>query len=289
MKKYFILSLIIGLFIGYADAQVVDTAHFQMNYVPHLQNFQKINYPATIVDTVQEKITFEYDITPQPIDISFSPTPIKAMKALPDPMRQFHRNFLKVGFGFPVTPLFELAIHNGSNKKHSFGVNVHHFSSWAPQIGKRMKEYGCYPLSDTKMKLFYSHFFKKQTLYSSIGYNHFYNQYYGFRLKEGDKDLYQKETFQHSLKTNFHHLAAEVGVRSNYNLEERALKQDVRLNYNAIFTRHKDMENHLGLNSFFAYDARWLKISGSQLYRLNFNFDYYNNKYGNGILYSFHQ
>ena len=281
MKKYLISAYIIGIMFGGLQAQVVDTAYFQLNYVPHLLNFEKISTPATIIDTVQEKVAFDYYITPQKVDVTFSPSPIKAMKIAPEPMKRLYRNFIKVGFGYPLTPLAELSIHNGSNKKNSFGLNIHHFSSWAQPIGKTMKQYTYYPTSDTKSEFFFSRFFKKQTLYSSIGYNHQSARYYGFKIAETPLPTYYSgDLYEDSLKTHFHHVRAEIGLRSNYNLDERALKQDVRINYDGIFTRHHDMENHIGLTSFFAYDARWLKISGSQLYRLNLNFDYYNNKYG---------
>lgn len=281
MKKYLISAYIIGIMFGGLQAQVVDTAYFQLNYVPHLLNFEKISTPATITDTAQEKVAFDYYITPQKVDVTFSPTPIKATKIAPEPMKRLYRNFIKVGFGYPLTPLAELSIHNGSNKKYSFGLNVHHFSSWAQPIGKTMKQYTYYPTSDTKSEFFFSRFFKKQTLYSSVGYNHQSARYYGFKIADTPLPTYYSgDLYEDSLKTHFHHVRAEIGLRSNYNLDERALKQDVRINYDGIFTRHHDMENHIGLTSFFAYDARWLKISGSQLYRLNLNFDYYNNKYG---------
>jgi len=62
-------------------------------------------------------------------------------------------------------------------------------------------------------------------------------------------------------------------------LEDRKFKQDVRLNYNMVSTFQKDMEHHIGLKSYYAYDARFLKISGSQNYKLDFNFDFFNNSF----------
>lgn len=279
-------AFVISLIISGLQAQVIDTARFQINYVPQLQNFSKLNQQAKIIDTATEKVSFTYDITPQRVDIDFMPTLITAAKIKPERVKPLYRNFIKVGFGYPVTPFAELAIHNGTHKKYSYGVNVHHFSSWAPPIGKKMKQYANYPMSDTRVEAFFSRLFKKQTLYASVGYNHEAARYYGF-TEENIKawgapfnfGYYNSKSYVDSLKNNFHHVKAEVGIRSNYNLEERKLKQDVRLNYDGVFTNHQEMENHVGLTSFFAYDARWLKITGSQLYRLNFNFDYYNNRW----------
>ncbi|MCQ2285731.1 MAG: hypothetical protein MJZ76_02520 [Bacteroidales bacterium] len=284
MKRTWVFTLVFATVCGFLSAQSIDTAHFKLEYDPQLLDFKKINNPAVITDTFKKKVSFDYYITPQRLDVSFEPAKIKPLKVIQDPQRRLYQNFLKVGFGYPITPLAELALHNGINKKYSYGLNVHHFSSWAKPIGKTMKQYGYAPTSDTKADVYFSRFFKNQTLYSSIGYSHEAARYYGFEVNELDslRDYYTGDKYKDTLKHNFHHLRAEVGVRSNYGVDDKKLKQDVRLNYDGIFANFHDMENHLGLRSFFAYDAPWLKLSGSQLYRMNLNFDYYRNSWNRG-------
>ena len=285
MKRNFVFTLALMAICGTMWAQRVDTARFRFEYDPQLSNFKKINEPAEIIDTFKSKVSFDYYITPQRLDVTFEPSKIKPLKVMPDPQKRLYRNFIKAGFGYPITPLAELAIHNGISKKYSYGLNVHHFSAWAKPIGKTMKQYGYAPFSDTKADIFFSRFFKKQTLYSSIGYSHEAARYYGYEVAELPDSLrayYLGDKYKDTLKHQFHHLRAEVGVRSNYTVEEKNMKQDVRLNYDGIFANFHDMENYIGLKSFFAYDAQWLKISGSQLYRLDFNFDYYNNVWNRG-------
>lgn len=273
MKKYIVTTLIL-LSICSLQAQVVDTAYFRVDYTPKLMAFKKQNQQAEVKDTTNEKVEFTYYIVPQRVDVSFEPSVIKFNKVTPDISNRLYRNYLKAGFGYPLTPLLEFSFHNLQSKKYSFGLNVHHFSSWAPPIGKIMKEYANYPTSDTRAYIFFKRFFKKQTFYSSIGYNHEAARFYGYKIKE-----FPFRIKKDSLKNNFHHLNATIGLASNYVLEEKKLKQDVRLNYDFLQTNWKDMENHLGVNAFLAYDIRWLKISGSQNYRFNLDFDYYNNKW----------
>lgn len=277
MKKILtsFLFLSLGLII---QAQVIDTARFRLDYVPHILNFQKINHTAKINDTIKDKVKFDYYITPQKLEIDFEPSQIKAAKMTPDILERLYRNYVKVGFGYPVTPLAELSIHNTRNKNYSYGLNAHHFSYWAAPIGKEMKQYANHPFSDTKTEIYFNRFFRKQTLYSSIGYNHEAARLYGFK-KADFPEYYSGKEYKDSLKNNFHHLKAEVGLRSNYTLEEKKLKQDVRLNYDFIRTNHKDMENRIALTSFLAYDARFMKISGSQHYRIDVDFDYTNNSW----------
>lgn len=270
-----------------ANAQIIDTARFRLDYKPQLLNFPKINQPAIINDTVTSEIKFQYYITPQRLDVSFEPTPLKPVKLPPDAMKRLYRDFLKVGFGYPVTPLFQLSIHNPDNRKFSYGLNVHHFSSWAPQIGEKMKKYAYYPTSDTRAQVFFNTFFRNQTLYSSIGYNHRLAKLYGFNRDTlayiPDIDRYYEKGYKDTLNNSFHHLKAEVGLRSNHVLEDKRLKQDVRLHYDFVRTFPKDMENHFGIKSYFAYDARFLRVSGSQNYRLGFDFDYYHNSWNDTI------
>ena len=277
MKKIItsLLFLSVGLML---NAQVIDTARFRLDYVPHILNFQKINQTAKINDTVQEKVKFDYYITPQKLNIDFEPSPIKAAKMTPDILERLYRNYVKIGFGYPVTPLAELSIHNARDKKNSYGLNARHFSYWAQPIGKEMSKYVYHPFSDTRAEIYYNHFFRKHTLYTSVGYNHEAARYYGFPQYSYD-EYYRSKDYRDSLKNNFHHLKAELGIRSNYTLEEKVLKYDAHVNYDFLRTNHKDMEHHVALNGFFGYDARFMKISGSQHYRMDVIFNYINNNW----------
>ena len=288
MKKIFCLLFGFSLTYFSVNAQSIDTARFHLNFRPTITIPQKINQQAKISDTVSNKVEFNYYITPQRLDLTFKPSEIKAAKMTPDVMKRLYRNFIKVGFGYPVTPLFELALHNPDNSKYSYGLNVHHFSSWLPPIGKQMKQYPYFPTSDTRVHLFFTRFFKSQTLYSSIGYNHEYANLYGYKKDAitylPDYERYFDKSYRDSINNSFHHVKAEVGLRSNYVLEDRRLKQDVRLNYDFIRTYKKDIEHHIGMKSYFAYDARFMKISGSQNYKMGFDIDFYNNNWNDTIL-----
>lgn len=283
MKRILIFISGIFLLISSADAQVIDTARFRLDYRAYIGNVSKINQDAVIHDTVTSDIQFDYYITPQRLDISFLPSHLTPVKMSKDPMQKLYRDFLRIGFGFPVTPLVELSVHNPDNSKFSYGLNLHHFSAWAEQMGKKMKKYAYAPTSDTKLNLFFTTFFKNQTLYSSVGYNHQKATLSGFHRDTlayiPNIDRYYEKEYRDTLNNAFQHVKAEVGLRSNFVLEEKKLKQDVRLNYDFVTTHWKDIEHHIALTSFFGYDARFMKVSGSQHYRLGFNIDYYNNRW----------
>jgi hypothetical protein len=282
MKKIIFVSILF-LFAGVVFAQPIDTARFRLDFTPKLQNFHKITQPAVIPEEQHEAVEVEYEIVPQSLELNFSPTPLKPVKLPEEVMKKLYRNFLKVGFGYPVTPLGELCIHNFDNSKFSYGLNANHISGWAPPIGKEMKNYAYSPFSDTRTLLFLNTFFKKQTLYSSVGYNHEVAHLYGFSRELGFDTLYYEKSHRDSLKNNFHHLHAEVGIRSNYVPEDAKLKQDVRLNYDFLYTYKKDMENHIGVVSTFAYDFMFKKLNGSLRPQLDFNMDYYIHKWNNDL------
>ena len=280
MKRY--IAAIILLFAAYGlTAQPVDTARFRLEYTPRLLSFSKLNQQPDMTDSTTEKVKFDYYITPQRMDATFKPGTIPYSKVSPDGLEKMYRNFIKVGFGYPLTPLAELSFHNLQSTKYSLGANVHHYSYWAPQIGKEMKQYPNGPMSDTRVHLNFKKFFKNQTLYTAAGYNHEYNRYYGYRYSEWPNydPNYIAVTDPKYMDNTFHHAKAMVGLASNYVLEDKKLKQDVRVSYDFLHRGHwKDMEHHLGLNSFIAYDSRWAKISGSQCYRLDLDLDYFNEK-----------
>ena len=272
------------LFAAALQAQVVDSAHLLINYVPKLNNASKINQQAVIVDTAQEKVEFRYVITPQKPELTFSPTKISVSKLNPEYQERYYRDYLKVGFGYPITPLAELSVHNTRNTKYSYGLNFHHFSSWAEPIGKIQKKYAYAPTSDTRVHLFLNRYFKNYTLYSSVGYNHELANLFGYNRDWGFDDYYYQKPYRDSINNSFHHAKAEVGIRSNYTTEDRVVKEDVKVHYDFIHTHWKDMEHNVGLNGMVAYDARFLKISGYQHYQLDLNFDYYNNTWGDSVL-----
>ena len=283
MKKIFVIIISI-FFMGVAFAQPIDTARFLLDFTPKLQNFNKITQTADIPEDTPEPVNFEYEIVPQQIELPFSLTPLKPLKLPGDVMKKLYRNFLKIGFGYPITPLGELCIHNFDNTKFSYGLNVNHISAWAPPIGKEMKKYAYAPFSDTRIHLFLNTFFKNQTLYSSVDYNHRVAHLYGFSKDLYFDDFYYEKPCRDNLKNNFHHVYAEIGMRSNFAQEEAKFKQDVRLNYDFFYTQKHDMENHVGVASVFAYDFLFKKLNGFLRPQLDFNADYYLYNWSNGFV-----
>jgi len=281
MKKF--INIIILFIISFTAYSQVDTARFNIEFTPTIQNFDKINNSAEIVDTLVEKVKFPYDILPQRIDLTFVPNAVQPAKLPADVMKRLYRNFIRVGFGFPITPLAQLNIHNFDNQKYSYGVNVNHFSLWAPQMGKTMKNYAYAPVSDTKTMLFFHRFFRNSTLYNTFGYNHQVAHLFAFSKLDGYDDYYYTKTYRDTLRNNFHHAFAMTGLRSNYTPDVKILKYDFRIMYDYIYTHRRDNENYAGLKGFLAYDDRFLKVSGSQNYKLDIGFDYYYNQWSNDI------
>lgn len=275
---------------GFMRAQVVDSAQLLIKYVPKLANSNKINQQAVLRDTVvSEQVEFNYVVAPAKPELSFAPGEMQVGKLNPEVKERYYRNYLKLGFGYPVTPLAELSMHNCQNPKYSYGLNFHHFSSWAGPIGKEQKKFAYAPTSDTRVHLFFNRIFKNHTLYSSVGYNHELANLYGYstdwvcpELYLNPEQYYAKE-YRDSIRNNFNHVRAELGFRSNFTADEKRLKEDVRVNYDFVRTSWKNMEHGVGLHGMLAYDAKFLKISGYQHYQLDFGFDYFNNTWSDSV------
>lgn len=266
MKKYglvFILSM-----LGATLFAQVDTAYMRREYTPTLQSFQKINQNAEINDPEAEAVTFDYYITPKAYDVSFTPTPIKPAKLGDEFLDPLYRNYLKVGFGTTLTPLLQFYAHNLRSKKMSYGINIDHLSHWA-----KIKGYGPTGASDSKIDLGFKYFFGKDyTMDIRAGYNHLLNHYYGFQT---DSVVYTRKDAQ--FRNEFHAASASVKFGSNYTVEDKRLKQNYHIKYDFITGLHQDKEHGVKFNSDWAYDVRWMKISGSQNYKLKFDFEYFQN------------
>ena len=290
MKKITILlGLILVCGIG-LNAQVVDSAQLLIKYVPKLANSNKINQQAVLRDTVvSEQVEFNYVVAPTKPNVKFEAGEMQVGKLNPEVKERYYRNYIKLGFGYPITPLAELSVHNCQNPKYSYGLNFHHFSSWAEPIGKEQQKYAYAPTSDTRVHLFFNRIFKNHTLYSSVGYNHELANLYGYskdwvcpELYPNPEHYYSKE-YRDSIKNNFNHVRAEVGFRSNYTAEEKRLKEDVRVSYDFLHTNWKNTEHGVSLRGMLAYDAKFLKISGMQHYQLDLGLDYYNNVWNDSV------
>ena len=288
MKKTTIL-LVLMLVCGIGlNAQVVDSAQLLIKYVPKLANSNKINQQAVLRDTVvSEQVEFNYVIAPSKPKMSFAAGDMQVGKLNPEVKERYYRNYIKLGFGYPITPLAELSMHNCQNPKYSYGLNFHHFSSWAEPIGKEQKKYAYAPTSDTRVHLFFNHIFRNHTLYSAVDYNHELANLYGYSkdwtiIYPNYEHYYEKE-YRDSIKNNFNHVRAEVGFRSNYTADEKRLKEDVRVSYDFLRTNWRNTEHGVALRGMLAYDAKFLKISGMQHYQLDLGFDYYNNVWSDSI------
>ena len=289
MKKITVLFMILFVGIG-LQAQVVDSAQLLIKYVPKLANSNKINQQAVLRDTVvSEKMEFNYVVAPAKPDVQFAAGDMQVGKLSPEVKEGYYRNYIKLGFGYPITPLAELSMHNCQSPKYSYGLNFHHFSSWANPIGKEQKKYAYAPTSDTRVHLFFNRIFKNYTLYTSADYNHELANLYGYSRDwvqpevYPNPDQYYDKPYRDSIKNNFNHVFAEVGFRSNYTAEERHLKEDVRVRYDFLRTSWKNIEHGVGLRGMLAYDAKFMKISGMQHYQLDLGLDYYNNMWNDSV------
>ena len=289
MKKITIFVFLVFC-ASFLRAQVVDSAQLLIKYVPKLANSNKINQQAVLKDTVvSEQVEFNYVIAPNKPELDFKPGEMQVGKLNPEVKERYYRNYIKLGFGYPITPLAELSMHNCQNPKYSYGLNFHHFSSWAEPIGKEQKKFAYAPTSDTRIHLFFNRIFKNHTLYSSVGYNHEVANLYGFSTDWVRPELYLNpeqyydKSYRDSIRNNFNHVRAEIGLRSNFTEEEKRLKEDVRLNYDFIHTYWKNMEHGVGVRAMLGYDAKFLKISGFQHYQVDLGLDYFNNVWSDSI------
>ena len=266
MKKItFLLSIVL---LGFGlSAQVVDSAQLLIKYVPKLANSNKINQQAVLRDTVvSEKMEFNYVVAPAKPQVQFAAGDMQVGKLNPEVKERYYRNYIKLGFGYPITPLAELSMHNCQSPKYSYGLNFHHFSSWAGPIGKEQKKYAYAPTSDTRVHLFFNRIFKNYTLYSAVDYNHELANLYGYSTDWVRPELYRNpdqyydKAYRDSIKNNFNHVHAEVGFRSNYTAEERRLKEDVRVGYDFLRTSWKNIEHSVGLRGMLAYDAKFFEL-----------------------------
>ena len=167
------------------------------SYQPTMQDATKISQMPAFKDTTYVSPTFDYRITPVRLNIPFQPRPVNAAKMVADPLKILYGSYLKLGFGYPLTPLAELNVANMRSKENAYGVFLKHYSANGSVTLADKREVKA-PFSENIINAYGKHLFKESELSGNIGYSTNKVNYYGYdtALKTINKDTIKDQLFQ---------------------------------------------------------------------------------------------
>jgi hypothetical protein len=210
-------------------------------YEPSLSEAHKINVAPVIDDTVRVNPVVNYWIHTRRIDAAFEPKPISAAKLVPEPLPRLHNNYLKLGYGNYYTPLAEVCITNGRDRKATYGLFVNYQGS----NGKVKLDNGdavSAGYSNLHALLFGSKFYKKSTLSADVFADQNERYFYGYNPKF-HKDL-NKSDIRQTYKT--------AGLNLRYyssGVDSSHLVYDLGGHYTYFGDKFNNTENNVKLNA----------------------------------------
>ncbi len=134
--------------------------------------FQKVP-PRPVQETGNQNIDYNFDVAePKVPDIE---TRLRVLKLKDEPIPYYSSNFIRLGFGNYISPLFDVSINSNADKTASYGVRYHHFSSLHGPVDKRNSGDG-----HNDFDLYGKYIGSKASLSGSLNYTRDKYHFYGY-------------------------------------------------------------------------------------------------------------
>ncbi len=222
---YVIIFLVIFPFRGLAQENEKDkNVTVVKEYTPTISDAFKINIKPSVVDTVSVKpVNFRYYFVNKPVFVPFAVQPIHAAKMLGEPLAFLHKNYVRLGFGSNVMPLFEYYYNSLRSKEFQYGIYAKHLS-FNNKIKLANGNKVPAGFSDNEIKLYGKRMLRYKTIGGELNFARNGFHYYG--INPGLDTIPDKDTlFQRFLKFNMNSY-----IKSTY-LDENHINYFAKLDY----------------------------------------------------------
>ena len=227
------------------------------SYQPTIQDAPKINQMPVFKDTSSVAPTFEYSIIPQRLNIPFLPRPVNAAKVVPEPLKNLYSSFVKLGFGYPITPLAEINVSNLRSRENNYGIYLKHYSANGSVTMTDKNEVKA-PFSENTINAYGKHIYKESELSGNIGYSNNSVNYYGYNVALGipNKDSIKDQLFQRfAMNTRLESL----------NTDSAKLYYLHQAGFNYIKDSYEKSENNLNLQTYVGKKTGEFYFGGTAL------------------------
>lgn len=240
VSKFIVVLLLNGLTIGlYAQKPTElqdEEKTFENSFNAQLSSTNKVNskpeLPVFEPDESSKNLT--YSMPQHLLKVEYPAPLIKPVAMLKPAKNETYGLYTKLGFGFPITPLAEISLHNTQNDKWSFGATFRHHSAYSQkpienqQFSKNDAHVmGRYYLND------------RLAVGGNLGYSNYSHLLYGYpqpQLSFPDKD---------SVRQRFVKIHASADLNNPTN-DKSPISYAFKVMYYNLSDRFKASENHIG-------------------------------------------
>lgn len=223
---------------GY-DEKVLVTAPYQ----PSLGNLNKTLFTPKTLDTNMRAPLMDYQILSRPFRTSYPVENIKPAKVLGEPIEKLRNNSIRIGLGYPLTPLAELNFGIGRSRKYEFGAFYRHHSTFG-----HIKGYDRFKADQTlnEAHLIGRIFADKFVSSLDISYGQKSVNCYGFGNKAYADSAFWKnvdlEDYEDQVRRWYQNARGVLSFKDNARTAED-LRFDAVLDYNLNLTNWRSIEN----------------------------------------------
>ncbi len=234
------MSLVFVLLPAGVNAQDKDVTVVK-EYTPTISDAFKVNIEPSILDTVSVKPTnFKYYFVNKPVFVPFAIQPIQAAKMVGEPLSLLHNNYVRVGFGSNVMPLFEYYYNSLRSKEFQYGIYAKHLS-FNNKIKLANDKKIPASFSDNEIKIFGKRMLHFNTIGGELSFARNGFHYYG--INPDLDSIPDKDTlFQRFIKFNMN-----TYIKSTY-MDESHINYFAKLNYGFFEERYGNYENQISLD-----------------------------------------
>ncbi len=226
---------------GAYDEKVLVTAPYQ----PSLGGLDKSLFVPSTLDTVLRSPVMDYQILSRPFSPTYPIDNIKPAKLLGEPIPKLYNNSIRLGFGYPLSPLAELNFGVGRNRKYELGVFYRHHSAFGHLKGyDRFKTDHSLNEAHLTGRIFADKFVSSVELY----YGQKAVNCYGLgNAAYADSSIWRNvelEDYADQPRRWYQNARGVVSFTDNARTED-ALRFDAKLDYNLNLTNWRSIENSI--------------------------------------------
>jgi hypothetical protein len=249
-----IIKSLSGLLIGAAMAALCTGVSAQdLNkevyvvrpYEPTLSDAVKFNFLPESNDVEITLPSFNYAISPKPLESAFMPDPIKPAKTLATSLPKIYNSWLKLGVGNYSTTMAELNISNVRSKQYAYGLYVNHLSS-AGKITLFNDARVPAGYAENNINLYGRSIYPKMKVTGDLRFDHQGSTYYGYNT-----NIYSDSVpalNKDSIKMQRYTLGLDVGLASTFT-DSLHLNYKMDFHYDYFWDKLKNKENRVRIEA----------------------------------------
>lgn len=221
-----------------------------------LNDANKLDEQATVVDTVIPIPPIDYSLIKRQVETNFEVEDIKPAKLkIIEKLDKLYNGYVRGGVGTNTMPLLDVYYNNTRSRNQSYGVYYNHLSS-----NGGVKDAGYSGFSENKLGLYGKHFMREYQFNGGIDWDRDVVHFYGYDANDTVLD-------RESTRQKYNYIGLNVGFASYF-------KDSADINYNGNLSYYNYSDSYDASENNVLLTGVISKYHNRELYSLGIDFDF---------------